>query len=228
MRTLICVFLLVAVSLNGWSQIDTPTGLDNGIDIPFGTDTDSPNISNTSLTTKNFGIEDPESKTGFGQFMVKDTLAIGQTEEKGIQFTTDNGLLTRKMDAFTPKYFTKDKEVEEKYRKNQYFGEYKSEAKYIVLRCRDHEFVDGDRVKIYLNDKVILPGVLLEGSYREFELDLEPGMNTVEIEALNQGTSGPNTAELVVIDDKGVIIFQNEWNLATGVSAKFVVTRPRQ
>ena len=43
--------------------------------------------------------------------------------------------------------------------------------------------------------------------------------------ALNQGSSGPNTAELRVFDDKDQMISSNQWNLATGGTATFIVVK---
>ena len=53
-------------------------------------------------------------------------------------------------------------------------------------------------------------------------MDLSEGKNTVDIIALNQGESGPNTAEFVVYDDKGKVISSKEWNLLTGVKATII------
>lgn len=219
-----CLFIATTAAL---AQIDSPIGSSSGLDIPFGSSSDDVNISGSSLSIPNFGLDNPEDKQGFGQFSVTDTLSIGETEKEGIKFTTDTGFLSTKSDK-APKYFTKDKEEKDEYRQNQFFGQYTSDAKFVVLRCRDHEFVDGDRVRVYINDNVLVPNVRLGSGYQDFELFLDPGMNTVEIEALNQGTSGPNTAEFIIIDDDGALLFSNEWNLATGVRAKFIINKPQR
>ena len=51
----------------------------------------------------------------------------------------------------------------------------------------------------------------------------------IDITALNQGDSGPNTAEFVVYDDKGNVVSSKEWNLLTGVKAKitFINEKPK-
>ena len=43
--------------------------------------------------------------------------------------------------------------------------------------------------------------------------------------ALNQGSSGPNTAAFSVFDDAGRLITSNEWNLTTGIKASIVVIK---
>ena len=226
MKTLFLAILSLLLTTVSFGQLDSQLGDSNGVDIPFGSNNDV-NISNSSLAIPNFGLDNPDNKEGFGQFQLPDTLSIGESQEEGIKFTTDTGLLSTKTDN-SPKYFTKDKEEKDEFRQNQFFGQYTSDAKFVVLRCRDHEFVDGDRVRVYINDHVLIPNIRLGSGYQDFELFLDPGMNTVEIEALNQGTSGPNTAEFIIIDDDGDLLFNNEWNLATGIRAKFIINKPRQ
>lgn len=108
---------------------------------------------------------------------------------------------------------------------DQYLGDLKSNAKFVGIVCRDHEFVDGDRVKIYANGKVVEPNILLTGSFKGINLDLKKGFNRLDFEALNQGSSGPNTAQINVYDDKGRLIYSNRWNLSTGSKASLIIVK---
>lgn len=105
---------------------------------------------------------------------------------------------------------------------DQYMGEIRIYTKFVNLMCRDHKFPDGDRVRILLNDEVIAPNVLLTGSYKTIPVNLVEGINKIDFQALNQGESGPNTAELIIHDDKGNLVSSKEWNLLTGVKATIV------
>jgi hypothetical protein len=67
--------------------------------------------------------------------------------------------------------------------------------------------------------------VFLGGSFSGFTLRLEQGFNRIEFEALNQGSSGPNTAELHIYDDNGFIVSAKEWNLLTGYRASVIVQK---
>ena len=102
---------------------------------------------------------------------------------------------------------------------DQFLGEHRVDTKFVNIVCRDHEYPDGDRVRIYVNGIIVKPSLLLRSDYRRVEVDLAQGKNKIEIEALNQGESGPNTAEFIVYDDKGKVISSKEWNLLTGVKA---------
>jgi hypothetical protein len=83
--------------------------------------------------------------------------------------------------------------------------------------------VDGDVIRIFVNGDVIRGQVTLDASFRGFDLQLLPGENRIDFEALNQGDSGPNTAELHVYDDQGILVSAHEWNLLTGNKASIIV-----
>ena len=108
---------------------------------------------------------------------------------------------------------------------DQNLGEVKTGSNFVGVVVRDHEYVDGDRVKIFLNGHVIEPNVLLSGGYKGINVDLSDGFNRIEFQALNQGSSGPNTAQVIVTDEAGKVIHNNRWNLSTGSKASLVVVK---
>ncbi|MDO1512487.1 hypothetical protein Q2T41_07460 [Maribacter confluentis] len=108
---------------------------------------------------------------------------------------------------------------------DQYLGDIKSNGKYIGIVCRDHEYVDGDRVKIYMNDMVIEQNLLLTGAFKGINVDLQDGFNRLDFEALNHGSSAPNTAQVDVYNDKGELIYSNKWLLSAGSKATLIVTK---
>jgi len=118
------------------------------------------------------------------------------------------------------KRYWKGKDVtNKKLESNLSLGTINSSTKTVKIECRDHSYVDGDRIRIYLNEKVISDNIGLKGNYYVYYINLEPGYNRIDFQALNQGSSGPNTAELNVYDDKGNLISAKEWNLPTGATA---------
>ena len=68
-----------------------------------------------------------------------------------------------------------------------------------------------------------MPSLLLSNGFKGFNIPLQPGANKVEFLALNQGESGPNTAEFVVYDDQENLVSSKRWNLLTGVKATIIV-----
>lgn len=91
--------------------------------------------------------------------------------------------------------------------------------------CRDFEYVDGDRVSILVNDQIVIQNLTLNSTFRGINLKLEKGFNKIDFVALNQGDSGPNTAELRIYDDNDILISSNQWNLATGAKATLIIVK---
>ena len=108
---------------------------------------------------------------------------------------------------------------------DQYLGDIKSSAKAVRIVFRDHQQPDGDRVQVRLNDAIFYPNILLVENYKKLDIDLKPGFNKIDFVALNQGESGPNTAEVRVYDDQGLLLMANQWNLSTGTKATFIVVK---
>ena len=112
-----------------------------------------------------------------------------------------------------------------KFKADQYLGDFISSTKNVRIVFRDHQEPDGDRVQIRFNDDVIYPNILLTQRYKKMDVKLLEGFNKIDFVALNQGESGPNTAEVRVYDDDGNVMMSNLWNLATGSKATFIVVK---
>lgn len=110
-------------------------------------------------------------------------------------------------------------------RGNQDFGVFALNSKFVNIKCRDFGEVDGDMVRVYINGIVVENSIYLDSYYKAVDVFLVKGFNKIEIEALNQGTSGPNTADFQVFDDNGKMVSSNQWNLATGFKATIMVTK---
>lgn len=108
---------------------------------------------------------------------------------------------------------------------DQFLGDFRSNGGHVNIMCRDHEFPDGDLVRVFVNDEIYIPTLLLTSGYKSFDVPLSVGFNKITFLALNQGDSGPNTAEFVVYDDNGVLVSSKRWNLLTGVKATIIVTK---
>ena len=112
-----------------------------------------------------------------------------------------------------------------KFKADQYLGDFISSTENVRIVFRDHQEPDGDRVQIRFNDDVIYPNILLTQRYKKMDVKLLEGFNKIDFVALNQGESGPNTAEVRVYDDDGNVMMSNLWNLATGSKATFIVVK---
>ncbi|MGO2102428.1 LamG domain-containing protein [Psychroflexus halocasei] len=153
---------------------------------------------------------------------------IFKKPEKGINFQPKEQM-TNPSDLYTKKFNSKpenenDQKMKEEFGRDMHIGDFVTTSDKMVFMCRDHMLFDGDRVQVRLNGKVVIENLLLENAYKEITIQLEVGFNKVEFIALNQGDSGPNTAEFKAIDN-GKVIAHNVWNLLTGVKASTVIVR---
>lgn len=124
-----------------------------------------------------------------------------------------------------PRLFTKDREIKSEYGKDMYLGDVSTRGNKVTIQYRDHEYVDGDRIRVYVNGEMMVANVMLEARFNGFDFELEDGFNKIEFEALNQGSSGPNTAQMQILDENGNVMATYEWNLLTGNKATAIVVK---
>ncbi|PRX56512.1 hypothetical protein CLV81_0509 [Flagellimonas meridianipacifica] len=177
----------------------------------------------------NLDIKSSNQGTLLNMPSVLDNNLVSKNNKPGVKMLPDKELLQAGHDlVIDPKVGEKEKKGSKKHYGDQYLGDIKTSAKFVGIVCRDHEYVDGDRVKIYLNGEVVEANILLSGTFKGVNIDLVKGFNRIDFEALNQGSSGPNTAQVVVADEKGVVIHNNRWNLSTGSKASLIVVKEEE
>jgi hypothetical protein len=213
MRYFFIFLFLITCTSGAFAQFDTGKG---GISIPRAKNP----VSSPAPAATPSGYVSPfkiEPKKEF-----KSTLQVGgDTGNTSVMFQK-NEYVSRGSEYQDRTTIKQRGESNEEYRGNRDFGEFKTKSLYLNIMARDFGAEDGDRIKITLNGRVIISDVTLNNNDRATVLTLEPGFNHIEIEALNQGTSGPNTAEFKIFDDKEALLSANEWNLATGFKATFL------
>ncbi len=121
--------------------------------------------------------------------------------------------------------FSEGQNNNSKFGRDHYLGDIKTTSKYIRIKCRDHEYVDGDRIRLFLNKAIIHPNITLTGSFYTIDIELSEGFNTIEFEALNEGLSSPNTAELKIYDENDVLLSSNRWLITTGYKARLIIVK---
>lgn len=217
MRSLL-LFLLVFLSLGAQAQIDM--GKKNPLNIP---PIDNGTLAPPPMVT-------PVKKDPF--YVPPSIEGAPSGNRPGISTTNDSPFPGSK-----PKFANPGKAVENRLnkhgdgemykvlRQNQYLGDFRTKSSSVKVAYRDHEYVDGDQIRVWINDKVLKELIYLDGSFQGFDLPLQLGFNKIDFEALNQGTSGPNTAEFQVYDDQGKLISSNRWDLATGFKATIIVVK---
>src|SRR5690606_14893729 len=108
---------------------------------------------------------------------------------------------------------------------DQYLGDFKTKSTWVKLLYRDSGAVDGDLIRVYLDQEVIDPSFFLKGNFSGINIELKPGFNVFEFQALTQGDAPPNTAQVIVVDDDGNIIASSGWGLANGIKGKLIIVK---
>lgn len=181
---------------------------------PSGSGLNSPKV----IAPKMFPSK-PQTKSGSGSLL----------EDKKIQFAQNNAfgnpgdLVKEKLNNTAP--INEGGFDSKMYRKNQYFGDHTTTGEFVKISCRDFGEVDGDEIRVWVNDRIVIDRIFLTGDFRGIQLGLTKGFNKIDFEALNQGTSGPNTAQFLIYDDRGNQITANQWNLGTGFKASIIVVK---
>lgn len=230
MKKQLCTFLFILVGglLSLSAQITDSNN--SSLSIPAASNPDGENntspfevkpLENSGLSTPNNsrinGMSVPNastnnSSTEFSMFEKENYGNPGELYEKRVDKLTRE--LERKADESVSGSTT-----------DQYLGDFKTKSKSVTVAYRDYGGVDGDRIRVFVEGDVIKPNVLLGGTFSSFKLDLTVGFNKIDFQALNQGEVGPNTAELLVIDEGGNVIASEYWALATGVKATIIVVK---
>ena len=136
--------------------------------------------------------------------------------------------ITNRTDLVTPSWIIRQTFNEgginkSKFSKDFYLGDLETKSDYIIIKCRDHEYVDGDRIRLMINGAVIHPNISLSSAFYVVDVDLDDGYNNIDFIALNEGESSPNTAQLIIIDEFGKQLSNKKWLISTGYKAKLVV-----
>tara|TARA_B100000459_G_scaffold134888_1_gene90770 strand:+ start:16 stop:630 length:615 start_codon:yes stop_codon:yes gene_type:complete len=201
-KTIIIIFFLL--STVSYSQIENQN---RKIDIaPPKTKTVLPNV--TLLNPNAFTIKKEERKD----------LPKGMMNNNKEYFLNPG-------DAYVKKLNKEKEKNPNNYLGNAYLGDVATVSDAANIVCRDFEYVDGDRVRIMVNDEIVVQNLTLDSSFRGINLKLGEGFNKIDFIALNQGDSGPNTAELRIYDDNKKLISSNQWNLATGAKATLIIVK---
>lgn len=223
LRFKLAMALLLAVPVLSYAQLDLPSksikieGLESN-------EAEKPLLLSPETSTNNQPV---------GTIVFKSTMNLSEPlpgrKKRETRFNEGDTFAQKDFTALEKKLnkdFSKaDAGLKPEFYKDQYLGDFKSGSKFVRFLYRDHEFVDGDRVSVSINDVVVHPNIYLQGDFQGFYFDLVKGFNKIDIVALNQGSSGPNTAQFIMYDDNKQVISSNIWNLATGVTATVIIVK---
>ena len=207
------VFLVISFLIVGFTYSQENTNNSSGLNFSSSNSQSENSLLNLKKKDNPFlkKLENKNKKDFFPDANVK--------EKRPERFINSNDLYLSRLNR---KKTESNKNIN-KFKVDQFLGEIRNDGEYVSIILRDHEYPDGDLIKVQINEEVVMPAILLTEKAKGFKLDLKSGFNVVDFVALNQGSSGPNTAEIIVYDDKGKLVGTNRWNLATGVKATYII-----
>lgn len=206
-------FLFITISATAlYAQIDNPMG---GLSIPK-SNTTIPAVAPKAKADVPTKKEEPrKSFSSYDLQKTDDNVAKNESfADRGEEFRS-------KINAsITPRG-----ESNAAFRGNQNFGELRTKSGHLDILAADFGLEDGDRIRVLVNDRVVIQEFTLTNFNRGLQITLQPGFNKIDFEAMNQGTSGPNTAQFAIYDDSDKLLMSNQWNLATGFRASVMVIK---
>ncbi|KAA5821441.1 hypothetical protein FPF71_16320 [Algibacter amylolyticus] len=110
-------------------------------------------------------------------------------------------------------------------KEDAYWGDYRTKSKFIYIKYRDYSAIDGDVLRVLVDDDVIKSGAYLTEGFGGFKLKLKDGLNKIDFYAVNEGSSGPNTAEYRILDEWNKVISGKVWALSKGVKVTIIIIK---
>lgn len=219
-----CTGIMYMTTLISYAQ-STPIPL-NKIDTEINTSTSSPNLNANYSNTK----VAPNANIDLTINKQLNTNAVNNSMNKYATKNDGNFLmetLPEDRDITGKRYINNEDVTHKRLGTNMDLGTVSTSSKTVRVVCRDHSYVDGDIIKIFINQQPLEHSIVLKGSSYMVYLNLEKGFNRIDFQAQNQGLSGPNTAELLLYDENDNLISAKEWNLLTGQTATLgVIQKP--
>ncbi|NNK72458.1 MAG: hypothetical protein HKO94_04605 [Flavobacteriaceae bacterium] len=104
-------------------------------------------------------------------------LGDGFKKKSGVNIVAKSTLVKPTWDV--RQKFTEDKQDVSQFSKDYMLGNITTSSKTVVIKCRDHEYIDGDRIRLSVNDAVIHPNLTLDGEFYTIDIDLKEGYNEI-------------------------------------------------
>lgn len=214
LKLILLILLINLFSVNSFSQSDTAKSKKM----------DNEGSMLKSKTPLKATFENAKTTSSSPSFNLKideklNTSAIDKNLEENKSASKNQNFLMETLpedkDIIGLKYWKGQDVTHKKLESNFSLGTITSKTRTVKIECRDYSLVDGDRIRIYLNDKVVSDNIALKGNYYVYYINLEKGYNKIDFEALNQGYSGKNTSELIIYDDNGTLLTSKGWGLGT-------------
>ncbi|MFV9551102.1 hypothetical protein [Algibacter sp. PT7-4] len=220
MKPLVLFLFLINVSLAMQAQIDNSKK--KSIAIPaIESETASKAItpSKSNKNTNTFEINSPKVAPKLDEPQKKFSMLPAE------EFGDPGELYSKKLIKKQKELLPEGHGLNSGLKKDAFWGDYRTTSKYINILLRDYSEVDGDLLRVYVNDEIIKSDIYLTQGYTGFKLNLVEGINKIDFFAINTGDYGPNTAAYKIVDDNIKVISSKVWALAAGVRVTLIIVK---
>lgn len=216
--------LLIAllITFSGWSQLESRRKKIQIKAVPDKLAKKKADVATTPTVVPAFKLNTPKARTSDDIIFqsMPQIPKIGDIPDKQYEaprnpseLYTDRFNNQLKEEGVSPELFNRDMDL----------GKAIVFTKTIELANRDYGLIDGDNIRVWLNGVLVNPSIILRDDFQKFTVELNPGMNIIEIEALNYGELSPNTGQYNFYDANGTLFSQKYWNLGIGFKARLQV-----
>lgn len=167
----------------------------------------------------------PKAKNGLTFKSNLDLEFFGKEKPKGIDF---------KNERKTPRYLSDNERILQYIEGGEFvphfpnfdFGNFETNADAIILNFADDGAqLDGDTIRILVNDAIVLSKAVLSRELESYTINLEPGFNKIEVEAIDEGKYKPMSMFLSVKDSNNNSFRDKSYPLSIGSKAKIVIVK---
>ncbi len=182
----------------------TPSLIDFNRKNPSLTDTNNAGfILNSIIDSENFGKSNPRNIDVFGQ---KSDVANYKVKHLPNQL--------KNIEGGAKLIFT-----------DQNLGEINTQSDYLDIYYRDHGQIDGDIIKINVDEQPFVSKVVLSQGNKSVRLYLKPGFTKIDLYSVFDGRLYPNTVEWVIKDDQKRKVADNVLSVSKGFKGTIVVIK---
>ncbi len=108
---------------------------------------------------------------------------------------------------------------------DQNLGEIITQSEYLDIYYRDHGQIDGDIIKINVDEAPFVGKVVLGSRNKSVRLYLKPGFTKIDLYSVFDGRLYPNTVEWVIKDDQKRTVADNVLSVSKGFKGTIVVIK---
>lgn len=223
-KSLLILGVICSISMALQAQLET-----SDRSLRIGSATDQSNAVGLGKENLNFQARKKGLKTSGAQggFVMKQGLnADALTTEVDREGALKNADLKEYKVTVSPKAFLEGAKLDPgRIGKDEYVGDFRTTSNFIHILYKDSQTIDGDLIRIYNEDEIVLDKAYLRAGFGKLRVDLVPGFNRIDIQALNEGEGAPNTGHFVLYHDTGELIHDGEWYLSAGNKASFIMLK---